>query len=290
MRAFSSLWLALILCCAAPALIAQRPSGGAPDPQAQFKAEVAFHLGLLKEALGGIDEETDDLIELVTSAALSGQVPYEDFLEQLTELAIDALTAGYEEADDEVRLIEQFTSGAVGGQGAPPEALMPGSCAEIEKFQKKLAGMLAKADAALLKDVKKAIATVDKALDARTNVVLAPTTVPDPPAPGPGSAPQPSAPKKPVKIQALMAGSDVTVADDGRLCVGGTAEPTLNSGNVVITITGPNSTVSTTAVIDPLTCRWRACFENLREGNYAVVAHQGGATATARIGVPGAPR
>ncbi|MBK9386320.1 MAG: hypothetical protein IPN34_16025 [Planctomycetes bacterium] len=93
-----------------------------------------------------------------------------------------------------------------------------------------------------------------------------------------------------MKIQALMAGSDINVANDGRLCIGGTADPTLNAGNVVVTINGPNGVFSTTAVVDPLSCRWRACFENLREGNYALAAHQGGATTTSRIGVPGAPR
>ncbi|MBK9386321.1 MAG: hypothetical protein IPN34_16030 [Planctomycetes bacterium] len=189
----SSLVLALCLVCSPAPLSAQRPSGGSSDPQAQFKAEVAFHLGQLKDALGGIDDETDALLELILSSALSGQIPYEEVLDQLTELAIEALVDGFEEAEEEVRLIEQFTSSAVGGSGTPPEALMPGACAEIEKFQKKLAGMLAKAVAAMLKDLKKAIATIDRELDTRTNLVLAPTTVPDPPAPGPLTAPQPSA-------------------------------------------------------------------------------------------------
>jgi hypothetical protein len=88
----------------------------------------------------------------------------------------------------------------------------------------------------------------------------------------------------------MAGGSDIAVADDGRLCVGGTADPTLNGGNVIATIVGPNATLSTTVAVDPLTCRWRACFTDLREGNYAVSAHQGGATTTARIGVPGLPR
>ncbi|MBI3817293.1 MAG: hypothetical protein HY286_01275 [Planctomycetes bacterium] len=96
--------------------------------------------------------------------------------------------------------------------------------------------------------------------------------------------------KKKFKMDATGGGSDSTVDNDGRICMGGTADPA--KGAITVTITGPFGGVLTQQVNVDNKCRWRACFPisgsnpTLPEGNYDIDAGQGTTHKTGAISIP----
>jgi hypothetical protein len=99
--------------------------------------------------------------------------------------------------------------------------------------------------------------------------------------------PSPPLPKN-VRVDALGGGSDAAATGDGKLCVGGTADP---GSMVTVTITGPSGAVSMQSVTPEASdCRFKVCFPegagDLPEGQYSVQVVQGTSAVDTRIGVP----
>jgi len=259
----------------------------ASELKSASKSELSFHKNAVKQALSNYCDTLDQIADDVGSGALTPDAA----LDQITA-ATNAFVDDLSVLGDQIsRNLEFFAGALLQGTSGIPAGFLLGDCGTLDRFSASIGKTVAKTISKVLKKLKKIAKAAQGGANYGVNPGLGAPVPPPPPAPVPGPPPPP--PPKPLKINALAGGSDITAANDGKLCVGGTADPA--NGNVDVTINGPGGTMLTQNVaVDPVTCRWQACFPamgvpNLPEGNYQVQAAQAGVAVNNAIGVPGAP-
>lgn len=143
-----------------------------------------------------------------------------------------------------------------------------------------LGGAVASADAQRLKATAKA-GKLARRFGARVRKLsghdlIVDQRAPELPAFTPADGPTPAdAPAPSFRIDLLVSGGGVGVPGDGRLVVGGLADPAAGS-EVTVTVTRPGSPpLVQVAAVDPLSGRWQAQLQGLQAGNHAVVASLG---------------
>ncbi len=279
---------AAALTVSAPALSAAPIPGGPAQAVLEFKAQIGARLATLKGALDVLDAQfADDLGALkddVKNAVTTPSDAHVDAFELVN--ALDAGVAG---------ALRTFTDGLESDASAQladliafPNAFVVGDGGLIDGAVHKAAALRSKSTVRNFKKLKVFIAQLEKVLlydivVDRRGQVLEPVTPSETVTPA-------DAPFVPLRIDLLVAGSDRTVSDDGRVCLAGTADVN-NAGTVDVSITLPGGTpVSAPASVDSQTGRWSVCFPasgagDLPEGNYSVTITQGDVSISDSIGV-----
>lgn len=269
---------------------AAQAEGSSLSPQAaakQFKQRTNSHLKFHKQELNRITKDFCAALKELQSGVLSGEVSAFDAM-PLYMLLVATAQAQIIQTTDTVLGAMDADGSDIQQQVFPTSPLIPflvGACSTLDSGTGRV---LVQEEQAINKIVKK-LKGFGKKMEKKTGQgATVKVVAPDagmPPTPNPGG-PAP-APPKPLKIDSLAGSSDRTVADDGKICVGGTA----SVGTVSVTIHGPGGEETLVAIVDG-TCRWSVCFGgtgktgDLVEGNYSVRATQGGETTRSSIGVP----
>ncbi len=261
------------------------------DPARALRAAASNELrGLRVSVKAGLDyycHQFDGLGDAVTGGVirLSSTVP------TVVDFANGALVALHSTADGAARALEGFAAVQVSASPFFPGSIL-GDLGALDRFQTALHAETRRARGRL----ERRMLAFARRLASDTGFVVHTTLCDDvdvaPPAPNPGTAVP--VPPRALKIFALAAGSDASVAGDGILSVGGEAQPLTDP--VTVTIRGPAGFADVhVVVVNAVTGRWGTTFPadgtpDLPEGNYRVEAAQGrGATVNAGIGIQGAP-
>ena len=249
----------------------------AQDPSAAIKALKTAAKGELTNLKNQITTKTEtlegELDTLAVNIFLNVTPLVPNGIDELERIFGDLAASAYNCFDMIFRDLETTASALLVGLPTPllPDFML-GGCGEFDKFLASFSKELGKRQKKTDKLIKKIVKLVSKLdPDVRVNLKMDFTV---------------AAPPKKLKIDSRRGGSDSTVANDGVLCVGGTVPP---GTDVVVTITDPaGGTQNTIVTPNGATCRWRACFQNLAEGNYTIDATQvgGGQSANSGIGVP----
>ncbi|MBK6939225.1 MAG: hypothetical protein IPH13_03325 [Planctomycetes bacterium] len=208
------------------------------------------------------------------------------------EAAADALTAAMTElkgsADFALGAVESIAATQIDDLGVTTKNFRVGGLGKWDAFAASVGQEVAMTRSRIesrLQSFAKKLESKAKKRPLVLRLVTAP--LPTPVAPG---AEAPQVLQAPVVLYAVSGSSTTALADDGRLSISGTADPAANAGLVHVTILATDGTAFDQDVVAGPNGVFKALFagngSGLAEGNYRVIAHQGGAHALAAVSVP----
>lgn len=290
-RSFSS----ALSCIAVAAVVASASTASAENFQAQLgKANTKLAKAIAKQKADL--REFDKLIvkEFSLTLELILVKLQKESIEPAAavEAAADALTAAMTElkgsADFALGAVEAIAATQIDDLGVTTKNFRVGGLGKWDSFAASVGQEVAMTRARIesrLKSFAKRLETKAK----KRPLVLRLVTAPLPAQVAPG-AHEPQVLQSPVVLYAVSGSSTTALADDGRLSISGTADPSANGGLVHVTILATDGTAFEQDVVAAQNGVFKALFSGsgsgLTEGNYRVVAHQGGAHALAAVSVP----
>lgn len=208
------------------------------------------------------------------------------------EAAADALTVAMTQlkgsADFALSAVEAIAATQIDDLGVTTKNFRVGGLGKWDSFASSVGQEVSMTRARIesrLKSFAKKLETKAK----KRPLVLRLVTAPLPTQVAPG-AEVPQVLQAPVVLYAVAGSSTIALSDDGRLSMSGTADPAANGGLVHVAIVATDGTAFDQDVVAGPDGVFKALFlgngSGLAEGNYRVVAHQGGAHAIAAVSVP----
>ena len=170
------------------------------------------------------------------------------------------------------------------GEGQYPENFYRGSNSHLDTFQFNMREITRKSQ----KLMRQRLRALAKNLRKNTDVNLTSVVGPEVPLPSLAINEGVLVPEEHLlSADLLMAYSREEIADDGELCVSGTAMK--ERGDIGVQVFDAAGILADSTVVAGATItdqdRWTACFNDLPEGNYTVVVSQDGNQATNEIGI-----